>query len=224
MRLNVLQHTPNEGPGAITEWANQNNYSMYVYHPYFFNGVLPTIDETDMLVILGGPMSPNDDLTWIKQERTLIKEAIDKDIPIFGVCYGAQQIVKTLGGAISKSPSKEVGWDEVKLESNDISTLPNKLNVLHWHEEMFEIPQDGQLLFSGKHLTNQGFILGNSIVGLQFHLEPLANNVREIVTNDKSYINGSVLKQTASEIINTPVPNANKKAIFEILNHITKAH
>ena len=71
MRINVLQHTPNEGPGAIAEWADRNNHEMYIYHPYQF-GNLPTVDQTDFLVILGGPMSPNDDLPWIKREQDLL--------------------------------------------------------------------------------------------------------------------------------------------------------
>ena len=64
MRINVLQHTPNEGPGTIQEWSQDRGHEMYVYHPYQF-GNLPTADETDMLSILGGPISTNDDLTWI---------------------------------------------------------------------------------------------------------------------------------------------------------------
>lgn len=75
MRINVLQHTPNEGPGVISEWAHQRGHEIYVYHPAQFNK-LPTADETDMLVILGGPMSPNDDLPWIAKERQLIKELL----------------------------------------------------------------------------------------------------------------------------------------------------
>ncbi len=52
MRINVLQHTPNEGPGSIKEWSQKNNHELYVYHPYQFGGVLPTADETDLLIIL----------------------------------------------------------------------------------------------------------------------------------------------------------------------------
>lgn len=76
MRINVLQHTPNEGPGTIQEWSQDRGHEMYVYHPYQF-GNLPTADETNLLIILGGPMSPNDDLTWIKQERVLIRQLLD---------------------------------------------------------------------------------------------------------------------------------------------------
>ena len=71
MRINVLQHTPNEGVGAIGDWAKENNHDLYIYHPYFYNGVLPTADETDLLIILGGPMSPNDTDEWIYKEENL---------------------------------------------------------------------------------------------------------------------------------------------------------
>ncbi len=62
MRINVLQHTPSEGLGSIIDWAADQGHQVYIYHPYQFNGILPTADETDLLVILGGPMSPNDNI------------------------------------------------------------------------------------------------------------------------------------------------------------------
>lgn len=116
MRVNVLQHTPNEGPGSIKTWADQHHHEFYVYHPATF-GKLPTADETDLLIILGGPMSPNDDLDWIKQERVLIKEMLDAHKPMFGACYGAQQIAMTKGAKISDAPHKGVGWAPVYLRT-----------------------------------------------------------------------------------------------------------
>lgn len=75
MRINVLQHTPNEGPGAIKAWAEDRGNKVYVYHPETF-GIFPKADETDMLVVLGGPMSPGDDLPWLEEERQLIKDCL----------------------------------------------------------------------------------------------------------------------------------------------------
>lgn len=167
-------------------------------------------------------MSPNDDLPWIAQERQLIKELLDKDVPILGVCYGAQQIAKTLGCQIKKAPVKEVGWAPVELQSDKISDLPQELTVLHWHEEMFEIPEEADVLFSNENLTNQGFVLGHQAVGLQFHLEPEKNNINEIVVNDSQYIEGSVLNQTAEQIINKSIPAANREAMFSILDYLAQ--
>lgn len=220
MRINVLQHTPNEGPGAIATWARQRGHAMYIYHPYQF-GHLPTADETDLLVILGGPMSPNDDMPWIRQERALIQTLLARNVPLFGVCYGAQQITKTLGYPVSKAPVKEVGWGPVYRQSAVIPDLPSQLTVLHWHEEMFAIPDGAQLLFSNEDVANQGFILNRRVIGLQFHLEPEPGNVREMVVNDFPYIQGSVLRQTAADILATPVPVENQHAIFQMLDYIT---
>ena len=46
---------------------------IYIFIPYFYNGVLPKAEETDLLIILGGPMSPNDLDDWILKERELIR-------------------------------------------------------------------------------------------------------------------------------------------------------
>lgn len=219
MRVNVLQHTPDEGPGSIQDWTHAKGYQMYIYHPYQF-GQLPTADDTDILVILGGPMSPNDDLPWIKQERELIKQLLVDDKPIFGACFGAQQIAKTLGYAVSKGPAKEVGWAPVYRKSDVIPGLPEQMTVLHWHEDMFELPEGSELLFSSDHLVNQGFVLNHHVVGLQFHFEPKEDNVWEMVVNDFAYIDGSVLNQSADEILARQVPAENKNVMFRILDYI----
>ena len=157
MRVNVLQHTPNEGPGSIKTWADQHHHEFYVYHPETF-GKLPTVKETDLLIILGGPMRPNDDLAWIKQERQLIKAMLDAHKPMLGACFGGQQIAKTIGAKILDAPHKEVGWAPVYLKDSTIPDLSEKLTALHWHEQMFEIPEGAKLLFSSDLVENQGFL------------------------------------------------------------------
>lgn len=222
MRINVLQHTPNEGPGSIQDWAHAHDHEFYVYHPYQFSN-LPTANETDLLVVLGGPMSPNDDLPWIKQERVLIRKLLDQHKPIFGACYGAQQIAKTLGYQIGKAPHKEVGWAPVYRQTDAIPGIPDQLTALHWHEEMFQVPDEAQLLFSSDLVKNQGFLLGDNVIGLQFHFEPLIDNVREMAVNDNQYpLDHNDLHQTPQEIIDHGVPAANKQVMFKLLDYITK--
>ena len=221
MIINVLHYTPNESPGAFQAWAHYHIYDFYVFHPYQFQ-VLPSAAQPDFLVILGGPMSPNDQLPWILQERQLIKTLLQQQVPILGVCFGAQQIVKTLGYAVHKARVKEVGWGPVTLQSAQIPGLPDQLTVLHWHEEMVEIPKEADVLFANANLQNQGFVLGKQAVGLQFHLEPEKDNIKEIVVNDSQYLSGSVFKQTAKQIIEHPVPKENKTAMFRILDYLTE--
>ncbi len=222
MRINILQHSPNEGPGFIKHWAIKNNHEIFVYHPYHFNGILPTPAETDLLVILGGAMSPNDEIFWIKKERLLIQELLDRNIPIFGICYGAQQIAKTLGCQISKAPNKEVGWAPVQLESSIIKGIPKYMTVLHWHEDTFEIPEEAELLFRGNLLVNQGFLLRN-VIGLQFHLETTESGLTEMVINDFLFpISSNALNQTPKDILTNKFPLENKNIISTLLDYIAR--
>lgn len=88
---------------------------------------------------------------------------------------------------------------------------------------MFEIPREAELLFSSDAVKKQVFVMNHCVVGLQFHLEPQANNVREMVVNDFPYIEGSALNQTVEDILKTPVPGQNKQTMFKILYYITEA-
>ncbi|USS89956.1 type 1 glutamine amidotransferase [Fructilactobacillus cliffordii] len=221
MRINVLQHTPDEGPGTIKEWADNHDYELYVYHPYMF-GMLPTAAETDFLVILGGPMSPNNGIPWIEQERELIQQLVKDHKPIFGACFGAQQITKVFGKQVVKSPAKEVGWASVYLQSDQIPGLPHQLTALHWHEDCCELPDQAELLFSSDLVQQQGFLIGDNIIGLQFHLEPTQDNVHEMIVNDGRYaLDHNDLQQTPTEIDTTPVPSENKTAMFQLLDFLT---
>ncbi len=123
---------------------------------------------------------------------------------------------------MSKGPAKEVGWAPVYRKSEVIPGLPSQLTALHWHEDMFEMPKNADLLFSSDNLANQGFVLNHQVVGLQFHFEPKEDNVREMVVNDFPYIKGSVLHQTADEILARQVPAENKNVMFQILDYISE--
>lgn len=222
MRVNVLQHAPNEGPGSIKSWADEHGDDFYVYHPKEF-GHLPAASETDLLVILGSPHGPSDNLNWIHEERKLIKHLLNQHKPLLGICFGAQQIAVSLGAKCIDAPYKEVGWAPVYLQTDAIPGLPQKLTALHWHQQMFTLPVGSQLLFKSDLNTNQGFIYGKNVVGLQFHFEPETDNLREIAINDQAYPQtGNALKQDTAAIIAHGVPQENKQAMYNILNAITQ--
>ncbi|MDD2214340.1 MAG: type 1 glutamine amidotransferase [Oscillospiraceae bacterium] len=222
MRINCLQHTPNEGPGYLANWAEQRGHEFYTYHPRFFDQALPQAGETDMLVVLGGPMSPNDDVAWIKAERQLIWQLLQQHKPIFGACFGAQQIVKALGKTVHPAPYKEVGWAPVYRQDQSLPGLPASLEALHWHQDMFELPDQARLLFSSDLLTNQGFLLGSNVLGLQFHFEPKPYNLREMVVNDGAYaLEHNALQQTPAMILNHGVPEANQAVLYQLLDYIS---
>lgn len=80
---------------------------------------------------------------------------------------------------------------------------------------MFQIPEQVTLLFSGNHIRNQGFIIGNHVIGLQFHFEPGPEDIREILLHDSQNINHSILEQTVDDILSFDEHKQNRQAIFK---------
>ena len=142
--------------------------------------------------------------------------------PIFGACFGAQQIAKALGYKVLDAPHKEVGWAPVYLQDKTIPDIPKKLTALHWHQQMFEIPKEAKLLFSSDLVQNQGFLLYDNVIGLQFHFEPEEDDLREIAINDQEYPEDkNDLNQTYYDILKHGVPVENKDVMFKLLDFIT---
>jgi GMP synthase-like glutamine amidotransferase len=125
------------------------------------------------LVMMGGPMSVNDDLPWIQQELELIREAMVLDLPVLGHCLGGQLISKALGARVVANPVKEIGWAQVKVVPDQYAfDLFGSANFesFHWHGETFELPQGAQHLLSSQYCKNQAYQIGSAIA-FQCHIE-----------------------------------------------------
>lgn len=73
------------------------------------------------LVLMGGPMSVNDDLPWIPHALALIARAIDEEVPVLGHCLGGQLMARALGGSVGPNPVKEIGWGRVRVEDSEVA-------------------------------------------------------------------------------------------------------
>lgn len=187
MKVHVLQHVPSEGLGSIEVWLEKIGAT--VSFTYFFeSAALPAVQELDMVIALGGPMSVNDEeaLPWLRAEKKFIREAIDNGKAVLGICLGSQLIANALGARVRANPHKEIGWFPVAAvqHSKDTFQLPASVNVFHWHGETFEIPQGAVHLARSAACANQGFQWGRRVIGLQFHLETTAESARAFVEED----------------------------------------
>ena len=120
LRIVVIQHVPFEGPGAIAVWAEAGAHPIQTVALYE-DAPLPDLDAFDAAVLMGGPMSVNDESRygWLRREKRWIGEVLDAARPILGVCLGAQLIASVVGSRVRPAGVKEIGW--LPVASNSLS-------------------------------------------------------------------------------------------------------
>ncbi|WP_079707952.1 type 1 glutamine amidotransferase [Paraliobacillus ryukyuensis] len=219
MKIDVLQHVPFEGLAAINQWGDERNVDFHI-HRIYQNDPLPVADKVDFLLLLGGPMSANDPIAWLKQERQLIQELIEMGKPILGICLGAQQIAKTLGANIYQGQYKEVGWHHIQSTTPIFDFFPKEMVVFHWHGEQFELPKGADRLFESEACRNQGFVYHENVVGLQFHFESTNESVEAILQHDGDYMDNTTYVQQVDFIRHYEIPAENKLVLFQLLDHL----
>ena len=176
---------------------------------FFETGELPGINEIDLLIIMGGPMSVNDEneLPWLIREKRFICDAIDNGKPVLGICLGAQLIASAMGAKIFPNAFKEIGWFPIQgISSIDSSAFrfPASAEVFHWHGETFDLPTGAILLARSEGCENQAFQIGKSVIGLQFHLETTPESARELVSNCRDELVAGEYIQTEQDILSAP--------------------
>ena len=205
MHAHYLQHVPFEGLGSIHPWLAASGYRMTATR-FYQSADLPDPVAIDLLVVMGGPMSVNDesDFPWLVPEKQFIRDVIDSGKAVLGICLGAQLIASAMGANVYKNSTKEIGWFPVygiQSEGSAGFRFPRSMDVFHWHGETFDLPPGAVHLARSEGCENQAFQIGKSVMGLQFHLETTPESAREIVQNCRNELLRSKYVQTESEIL-----------------------
>ena len=145
MRVLAFRHVPFEGVGLIGPVLEERGLSLEYADLYRADAELPEIKDAAGLIFLGGPMSVNDGLPYLKQESDLIARAVERKQPILGICLGSQLIAQALGSRVYLNSKKEIGWFDIHLTAAAPSdplfagVNPSE-TVFHWHSEAFDLP------------------------------------------------------------------------------------
>ena len=176
MRVFAFRHVPFEDLGLIRASLEERGISIEYADLFRPGATAPDITQAAGLIFMGGPMSANDDLPWVRQVLQLISRAVERRQPVLGVCLGAQLIAKALGSRVYQNAVKEIGWFEIHLTeaaARDalFAGIGPVETVFHWHGETFDLPPGAQWLAYSEACRNQAFRAGANTYGLQFHLE-----------------------------------------------------
>jgi GMP synthase-like glutamine amidotransferase len=139
---------------------------------------LPDPSSLGGVVVMGGAMGVHDteEFPWLEAERRWIARTVDAGLPVLGVCLGAQQLAAALGATVTTGPAPEIGVGEVALTAVGradpvLGPEGDRVAVIHWHGDTFDIPDGAVRLATGDRYANQAFRYGDFAYGLQFHVE-----------------------------------------------------
>ncbi|HEY1458234.1 MAG TPA: type 1 glutamine amidotransferase [Solirubrobacteraceae bacterium] len=174
----AIQHVPFEGPGLIAETAARRALRLEVCR-VFEAAPLPEAGELAGLVVMGGPMgvSDTDEHPHLQAETELIASAVGQGTPVLGVCLGAQLLAHALGGRVYPGSTAQIGAGEVMLTAEGRGdpvlgcTRGERIPVVHWHAETFDLPAGAVRLARSETCENQAFRIGECAYGFQFHVE-----------------------------------------------------
>ena len=158
MRMSVLQHVEFEGPAAVADWAAGRGVPLRIFHLYR-DATLPSLSDFDMMTVMGGPMSANDEarFEWLGTEIALVRAAIAAGKTVVGICLGAQIIAKAMGARVYPGRAKEIGWFPVRRTAVShpfFDGLPETFTPFHWHGETFvRVPVDRDHRFRSNVIT-----------------------------------------------------------------------
>jgi GMP synthase-like glutamine amidotransferase len=218
MRAHYLQHVAFEGLGSIEDWLSTHQYQV-TCTKLFESASFPEVNDIDLLIIMGGPMSVNDenDLPWLKVEKQFVRSVIDAGKPVLGICLGAQMIANVMGASVYPNSKKEIGWfsiHSVDSKEQNLFRFPGAAQVFHWHGETFDLPKGAHLLASSQACVNQAFQLGDNVIGLQFHLETTPESLNQITSHCGDELVAGEFIQSADEMKKA------SQADFDSINHL----
>lgn len=182
-RVLVVEHEADAGLGLVGERLRIAGAEVSIVGPEAGVEVPATLEGFDGLLVLGGSPGPLDDerAPWLLSTRRLMRAALDDEVPLLGVCLGAQLLAVVAGGEVAPAArGGEVGVNALHATDAAASDpllhdLPADLRAMQWHFlEVRDLPAGSVALCASDRCANQAFRVGAAAWGLQFHLEATA--------------------------------------------------
>ena len=173
-----------------------------------YDGAMPNYDDGDAWIITGASESVYDDLDWIVELELVIKQAIEVEKPILGICFGHQLLVQGMGGKVERNSK---GWDLGSYPMVEMVDhhLFNNINTNDYfynsHQDIVADLPNGCISLAHNKMGNQAFRYGKRIYGVQFHPEFTHSIMKKYVEVRQSMganvINPTVPKSKGSHLI-----------------------
>ncbi len=194
MPVLIIKNINSEGPGTIEDYLKGKNIS-YKVTELGSGEAPPSLDRFNVLIVLGGPMGvyEMEQYPHLLTGSRIIREAINRDMKVLGICLGSQMLARCLGAEVFPGPEKEIGWHHIELTGEclkdpvmrqlaihpQVGDFWRSFKVFHWHGDTFHLPHGAVLLATSKLYKHQAFRFGNNAYGFQFHIEVTKEMIHE---------------------------------------------
>ena len=178
MRVLVYQHIEVEHPGIFRTFLREDSVTCDVVE-WHSGDAAPEHANYDALWIMGGPMDvwEENKYPWLISEKQAIRDWVQAEKPVLGICLGHQLLADALGGFVAPMADPEVGVQTIKLtDAGIVDPLFDSVDrhniCLQWHgSEVNTLPRDAVLLAASAGCDCQAFRYGERVYGLQYHME-----------------------------------------------------
>lgn len=177
MKVLALTHGVNVPPGVFADVVEEQGHRLEEWS--LISGAQPPrpLDEYGAVLVFGGSMHADQEHLhpWLREEDALIRDFVERRVPLLGVCLGAQLLAKAVGGHVYRAPEGEVGWFPVELtdaaaDDPVVGALPRRFLALDWHLYTWDVPPGAVELARSERYT-QALRVGDRAWGVQFHAE-----------------------------------------------------
>lgn len=189
----LFQHSDSEPMGTLNPLLKANGLNIRYCNFSREPNLEPTIENYSGLIILGGPMAvyQADQFPHLKYEMKAIERALKLDIPVLGICLGAQLIAQALGSEVKKAEHVELGWHSVHLTEDGkrdplFQDYQRTEKVFQFHQDFFDPPKSTEHLAYSSQVEGQAFRYGSKVYGFQFHLETDAAMIERWLNRPKA--------------------------------------
>jgi GMP synthase-like glutamine amidotransferase len=220
MKIHAVIHGPTDGLGAIAAWAKPRGHEVTETRLYL-GETLPPLEEVEFAIVMGGAMNiyQHRDHPWLVAEKQWLAAALQQGKRMLGVCLGGQLFADVLGAKIWQNSVKEIGWFPVRFVARPgvLAALPEEMTVFHWHGDTFQIPPGAVRIAESDACANQGFVFGDRVVGLQFHIEVTPEAVAEFIAGGEAELVPAAHVQSPAQICVDP-PGFSASALTALLD------
>lgn len=172
-KILVVLHQQNSTAGRVGMMLNERGFDLDIRRPPLGHPLPDTLEEHAGAIVFGGPMSANDDEEYINREIDWISVPLKENKPFFGICLGAQMMVRHLGGEVKPNESEfaEIGYYPIRPTNEGRALMEWPQMIYQWHREGFSLPSGAILLATSDEYPNQAIRYGDNAYGVQFHAE-----------------------------------------------------